>query len=122
MERLHPDDIEAIAQRVVELLRLEPAVVEFLTAAQVADRFGLTKSFVYEHAAELGAVRIGQGKRPRLRFDPERVKAAMTAREVDTPAHAPTLVPPGRRRRAAKPKPGYTASGVLLLPIPKQSL
>jgi integrase len=41
-----------------------------LTAADVAWRFNVDRSWVYAHARELGVVRIGDGPRPRLRFDP----------------------------------------------------
>ena len=41
-----------------------------LTAAQVAARFNVDRGWVYAHAAELGVVRLGEGPRARLRFDP----------------------------------------------------
>lgn len=41
-----------------------------LTAAEVARRFSVERSWVYAHARELGVVKIGRGSRPRLRFDP----------------------------------------------------
>jgi hypothetical protein len=41
-----------------------------LTAADVAWRFNVDRSWIYAHARELGVVRIGDGPRPRLRFDP----------------------------------------------------
>jgi hypothetical protein len=75
-ERLHPDDVEAIARRVAELIA-PPAAPALLTAAQVAVRFGVDRGWVYEHAVELGAVRLGDGPKPRLRFDPSRVAAAL---------------------------------------------
>lgn len=75
--RLHPDDIEAIARRVADLVLNgpQPAAPQLLTAAQVAKRFGVTRDFVYARAAELGAVRLRDGARPRMRFDAERVAA-----------------------------------------------
>ena len=63
---------EILAERVAEKLRGAPRPEELLDAAQVAERFGVSRSFVYEHAAELGAIRLGasgEGRRPRLRFD-----------------------------------------------------
>lgn len=111
--RLHPDDCEAIAQRVAELLRGERASVDplqRLTAAEVALRFGVSREWVYEHKAELGAITMGGGKRPRLRFDPQRVADALEA----APA-APAAVPvePARLRRTAAREPG---GGAPLLP------
>jgi hypothetical protein len=39
--------------------------------AEVARRLGVSREWVYEHAEELGASRIGTGSRPRLRFPPQ---------------------------------------------------
>src|ERR1700741_3618946 len=41
-------------------------------AAEIARLHGKTRSWVYEHAGELGAVRLGSGPRPRLPFFPAR--------------------------------------------------
>ena len=72
--RAGPDQalVEAIAQRVAELLRpeLEPRG-RLLTANQLADQWGVSLKWVYEHADELGAVRLGRGPKARLRFDLE---------------------------------------------------
>ena len=77
----------------------EPA--RLLTAAEVAARLSVARGWVYEHARELGVVRLGDGPRPRLRFDPAVVERMLLPR----PAPAPTLLPVrtsqdrGRRRR-----------------------
>jgi predicted DNA-binding transcriptional regulator AlpA len=77
--RLTPDDIETLAHRVAELLRStpkEPVVSppqRLLTAAEVAQWWGVERSWVYAHAEQLGARKIGGGERPRLRFDPDEV-------------------------------------------------
>jgi hypothetical protein len=64
----------------VRLSRLTPARAEPLVdAAEIARLHGKTRSWVYEHAGELGAMRLGSGPRPRLAFSPVRV--AETARE-----------------------------------------
>lgn len=55
--RLHPDDVDAIALRVAELLR--PAAGEYLTVEEYALRFGVAESTVYAHKDDLGAIRIG---------------------------------------------------------------
>ncbi|MGA8720316.1 MAG: hypothetical protein WB557_20070 [Solirubrobacteraceae bacterium] len=66
----------AIVARVVEVLReegLSPRPSEataWLHAQEVAQRLGVSREWVYEHADELGALRIGSGPRPRLRFPP----------------------------------------------------
>jgi hypothetical protein len=75
---LSPAIIEAIAQRVAELLRADlPAVQTLLTPSEVAERFAVSRTWVYEHAEDLGAIRLGGGPRARLRFDPERVRQAL---------------------------------------------
>lgn len=70
--QLAPESIEAIAQRVAELVR-DPETVQFIDAEEVAHRFGVSREWVYAHAEELGAVRVGEGPRPRLRFDVKKV-------------------------------------------------
>jgi hypothetical protein len=44
------------------------------TARRVATHYAVAQSFVYQHADELGCVRLGGGKCPRLRFDPQVVR------------------------------------------------
>jgi len=84
--------IEAVAHRVAELLRGEDVSPELADAAEIARRFGVSRDYVYEHAVKLGAVKLGDGPRARLRFDPERVREALSAAE---PAPATST----RRRR-----------------------
>jgi hypothetical protein len=43
----------------------------------VSQWWGVTRNWVYAHAEDLGALRIGAGRRPRLRFDPDRVRRAL---------------------------------------------
>ncbi|HWH92906.1 MAG TPA: hypothetical protein VNT03_03515 [Baekduia sp.] len=76
-------------------------------AAAVAAMLGVTRGWVYEHATELGAVRLGAGTRPRLRFDPLRVGQVL---EDGLAAQ------PGKRRTRRFRRP-TTASDVELLPI-----
>jgi hypothetical protein len=42
-----------------------------------ADTLGVARSFVYEHADTLGVVKLGNGSRPRLRFDVDRAREAL---------------------------------------------
>jgi hypothetical protein len=48
-----------------------------VNAAEIALLHGKTRWWVYEHAGELGAVRLGSGPRPRLGFSPARVAVAL---------------------------------------------
>jgi hypothetical protein len=101
--------IEAVARRVVELLR-EEGIVErqqdLWSARRVAEHLGVTPDYVYEHASELGAIRIGTGPAARLRFDPTIVRSRLAAQN-------------GSRRRPAsqarRSEPEPKRSG--LLPI-----
>ncbi len=69
--------VDPLARRVVEVMKEEgivphePVSNKWLDAAAVAERLGMTREWVYEHASQLGAVRIGGGSRPRLRFPPD---------------------------------------------------
>jgi hypothetical protein len=70
-------DIEAVAERVAELLEHQAVESrqrgELVDAAAVARLLGVSRGTVYAKADELGAVRLGNGKKPRLRFDPSRL-------------------------------------------------
>ena len=75
--RLDPDDVEAIARRVAELLGAGPqAPVRYVDAAYLARALGVERAWVYAHATQLGGVRLG-GPRGRLRFDLERVRVQL---------------------------------------------
>ena len=66
--------VDPIARRVVEvmheqgLVQPRPKANAWLDAAELAQQLGVTRTWVYQHADELGARRIGTGPRPRLRF------------------------------------------------------
>lgn len=110
LSRLHPDDLSALADLVADRLaeRLTDVVPghrgTLVDAAEVAQRFGFERAWVYSHADELGAVRLGDGARPRLRFDLDKVVEALTARQASEGSPAPespvaSRSPQRRRRR-----------------------
>jgi hypothetical protein len=74
--RLDPESIEALAHRLAELLAprepLRPGT-QLITAEEVAQWWGISRRWIYDHADDLGARRLGAGRRPRLRFDPDEV-------------------------------------------------
>lgn len=114
--KLDTRTIGAIAHRVVEILEQRGLQNrELVDAAELARRFGIERSWVYSHAIELGAVKLGSGAKPRLRFDPQ--IAARVLRRVgdDSPAAPPTR----SGERAGQPSAGG-GSGVPLLPIHRQ--
>ncbi|HEX8689970.1 MAG TPA: hypothetical protein VF729_06990 [Solirubrobacterales bacterium] len=80
--RLAASDVEILARRVAELVRpprTARAPRRLMTAAEVAEWWGVERSWVYAHVEELGARRIGSGERPRLRFDPDEVRERIEA-------------------------------------------
>jgi hypothetical protein len=59
-------------------------------AGRVASHYGVAVRFVYQHADELGCVRLGGGVRPRLRFDPDVVRERWPRVGGKLPESAPT--------------------------------
>lgn len=100
-------DLEALAQRVVELIRNEGGTRvgrRLVDASTLASELGVERSWVYAHRDELGAIQLGTGAKPRLRFDVATAREALL-RTDDTPREAKTSRPvskptPRRRRRA----------------------
>jgi hypothetical protein len=119
--RLAAEDLELladlVAERVLERMGAAPATaaVVSIDAAEVASRYGVTAAWVREHADQLGVMRLGDGPKPRLRFDPERVAAALAfchAGSRSQESEAPAKTPVRRRRRSRR-----SDTGVELLPI-----
>jgi hypothetical protein len=110
--RLAPESIEALAVRLAELIDppLSAAVEEesrqeMVSAAEVSRRWGVSRRWVYDHAEGLGAVALGGGPRPRLRFDPEIVAARLGA-----PAPGSRLRRPDEKGSTGKDKPRRSES------------
>lgn len=91
---LTDEQLDALADLVTERLRAraKPAQAGLVDAQTVADALGISRDTVYDHAAELGGRRIGDGERPRWRFD---LDAALAAWQ---PSTEPTRTTPRRRR------------------------
>lgn len=68
-----------------------------LTTAEVADLVNVSHDWVRDHAAALGGVRAGDGKRGELRFEADRVRAFLTKRRL--------AVQESRGRKRPGPKP-----------------
>jgi hypothetical protein len=62
---------QAVTERVRELLD-EREANDLVDAADLARVLGVDREWVYAHADQLGAIRLGDGPRPRLRFQPGR--------------------------------------------------
>jgi hypothetical protein len=108
-----PATVLSVAREVAVLLRrsgsAEPGM---LTAAHVAARFNVDRGWVYAHAAELGVVRLGEGPRARLRFDPavvaQRLAAApgrVSASRTYLPVTADVPLLPIKRSRRRRLEP-----------------
>jgi hypothetical protein len=94
------------------------AMSALVDPATLAVELGVSRDFVYEHAATLGALRLGSGPKARLRFDPVTARAALAANACygSKPSQSDTAnvdgdipaVPTPRRRRlpARSPQPG----------------
>ena len=77
-------DIEAIAERTAYhfanlLDRPIPSAHRLLGAKELASALNVSVDYVYAHAAALGAMRLGDGPRARLRFDVRTAETAMKA-------------------------------------------
>ncbi|HMC03750.1 MAG TPA: hypothetical protein VKI23_06450, partial [Cellulomonadaceae bacterium] len=80
--------VEAVAHRVAELIRDEAQQTvdrRLVDAATLAAELGVERSWVYEHRDELHPVRLGNGSKPRLRFDVPAVRAALAAQNLAEP-------------------------------------
>jgi len=99
--------IAALAASIAD--ELEQRQVErsrWTTSEAVAAHLGVEREYVYQHAAELGAVRLGKGPKGRLRFRLDRVDELLAARapclagRVSLKEQTPPVEPnrrPGRR-------------------------
>jgi hypothetical protein len=97
-----------------------PPTPQTVDAATLANHLGVTRGFIYEHADHLGGVRLGNGPRPRLRFDLTRALEAWNARSTSersqptrTPA-APGSTPAPRRARTGRRATGLPEPGSVL--------
>jgi hypothetical protein len=112
--RLHPDDLARLADLVADALAARSAAFgttpRLVDAATVAQRFGVTAQWVRENAEQLGAVRLGDGPRPRLRFDLARVADTLNPRCRNGRSECrPRQVPEGVSRCARGTRAGNEA-------------
>ncbi|HEY6636416.1 MAG TPA: hypothetical protein VIZ61_01925 [Solirubrobacterales bacterium] len=108
--------LAAIARAIANVQRKQDEILERLDGAEstntllgpqeLARRLGRSRTWVYDHASELGAIRVGNGRKPRLLFDPDLVRERL-ARQ------------PGPAESEAKQRP-TDRNGAPLLPIRKR--
>lgn len=101
---------EAVAARILELLQpvLEALAAgapsgALVDASTLAQQLGVSRQFVYEHAEELGVLRLGAQGRPTLRFDLEAAQRTRqrTAGDRSQPQVRPTPTAETRPRLPA---------------------
>ena len=56
--------MEAIARKVVEIVDARSTTFGLVDARELAEELGVSIDYVYAHATELGAMRLGSGQRP----------------------------------------------------------
>ncbi|HTT28129.1 MAG TPA: hypothetical protein VMG37_06945 [Solirubrobacteraceae bacterium] len=85
---LRAGDIEAIAEataaRLSELVSSSAMTFGLVDARQLAHELGVSLDFVYSHAGELGAMRLGSGPRARIRFDLDRARRSLEEGTTET--------------------------------------
>ena len=79
-------DVEAIAEatarKIIEIAREPAKTFGLVDARELAGELGVSPHYVYAHAPELGAMRLGLGPKARIRFDLDRARQALEARSV----------------------------------------
>lgn len=119
---LPPDQLAQLADLVVDRLLermtdVAPAAPgpRFVDADTLARMFSVARSTIHEHAGELGAVQLGDGKRRLVRFDVERARAAWTALSSSERSQAPD--PPAPTAHVRRRRKRAASDGVELLPV-----
>ena len=90
---LTASDVEAIARKVVEIVDARSSTFGLVDARELAAELGVSIDYVYAHATELGAMRLGSGAKARIRFDLDEARQALESRRRR---------PAGRRRDRAR--------------------
>jgi hypothetical protein len=106
---LDDDDIEAIANRVADKLR--PRAAGLVGVQEVARVLGMSRGWVYRNAELLGARRLGDGRKPPLRFDLAQTLERAQKLGID----ARTSEVPAAPRRRGRPPRGPLPPGVEMI-------
>lgn len=97
-------DVHAIAEAIADVLAERGLVVyagpgasaRVLSAREVSQLLGRSAPWVYAHATELGAIRMGSGPKARIGFDLATIEQWKRDNQVRPPQ---ARKPPRRRRR-----------------------
>jgi hypothetical protein len=101
-------DVDAIAFRVAEVLGRAATESVLVDAAEAASILFVDRGYVYRHAAKLGAVKLGDGPRARLRFPIARLVEMASTRSESRESPPPSAP---QRRRSRRARGGLTAAG-----------
>lgn len=91
-----PTDLDQLADLLAERLANRPAAPpRIVDAAGMAEYLGVSRDVIYSNADVLGAIRLGKGERPRLRFvlDAETVHRWRQWGDAGPPAPRPSRRP-----------------------------
>lgn len=102
--RFDPEQLLELAELVADRLdERRRAVTGLVGVREVAALLGVDTSWVYEHAATLGARRLGDGPKARLRFSLAEVDERLTACYASRGSEPPvTAMPTASRRRTRR--------------------
>jgi hypothetical protein len=118
---LTPQAVEQVATRVAQLLHRQQQAHDqeqtqeklgLLTVAKLAKHLDLNPAYIYEHADELEAIRIGDGPKARIRFDLHTAEAALKKLQATREPAPPETA--GRKRRQPVERGSYTPDAPLL--------
>ena len=110
---LDPAQLEGLADLIAERLAEQTRTSGLVDARAVARFLSVEESYVYEHAAELGARRLGTGPKARLRFSLRDVDERVSClRSRESTAQEVASAKASRRRRTSP-----LGTSVPLLPI-----
>lgn len=81
---LSPGDVDAIAEatarKLAEFVGERGKTLGLVGPRELAEGLGVSLDYVYSHATELGAMRLGSGPKARIRFDLDGARRALEAR------------------------------------------
>ena len=101
--RLTPQDVEAIARRVAELVTPR-GDVGWATVDELARRLAVRPGWIYRHAGELGGIKLGSAPNAPWRFDVEQaLRSFADANGATGIASAPPA--PAKRGRPRRKAP-----------------
>ena len=80
---------DVTARRVLELIAEHGRTFGLVGARELATQLGVSLDYVYAHASALGAMRLGSGPKARIRFDLDRARESLEARQRRAKAKRP---------------------------------